>query len=240
MFHRLRVASGLIYIVVVLIQASCVEHVVQPTATESVLLRAPLDRRSLSSEELTALGFPDRSVAVHLSAGAAVENAPNGPMLSSQSTCGLGAVACGGTEATRQYYNFLAWASTWRQNPAVSSLSVHAFGSFRQGWGFPIQFFLGDDCAGVASCSDSESFSHTCSSERNAMSVASIHAATMGSALYTAQTQASEECDDAGDGGGGWGSGGLECSYEAVIVEIYNEETGFWDYFDTIWVEVCV
>ena len=157
--------------------------------------------------------------------------------MESESAIVLGQVACAGIEVSQQYSNFLAWASTWKTSPLVTSLSLSGVGTFRQGWGFPVTFMLACGTTSASSCPDAESRPHTCDVEYNGMGLSTFHSATTATNVYTAQLSASDSCEPEPNGGGG--GGGPTCESETLIIEVYNDDTGMWEYWGTETVLVC-
>lgn len=232
--RKLRVAL----LVPLLITASCADTILSEKLGALPETRPPLNRRSLTPDELAEFERQvDRSSSIALSP----ESPTSGQTISTQAvTCNLGSYACGDAEVQRWQYYFTAWGTTQAVNGHTGyALSVTGQGYFRRSFEFPQGYLIGDQCTGVAVCSDTEQFTHSCATEYNYMSLYTQHVAVVEGEVFIGMLSDSDECDDNPQGGPGSPSGGQDCETEWVIIEVRNPETGLWEYHSTLPVEVC-
>ncbi len=216
-------------------QSACADRLVAPSNDPSAL--------RLNEEVAEFLRHRDWRLSMEMQRGevlAEQDVASNSAGSSSMVvTCTMGSVACAGNEVSRLTYDFMAWGNTQAVNGHnATALSVKGVGYWRVGIGFPMPFTLADTCLGVNSCTDTEMRQHSCSTERNSMGLVTHHTALVNGTLYHRDLSDQADCDD-NPGGGGPGSPEEECGTETLVIEIYNPETGLWEYYETIQVEVC-
>ncbi len=152
----------------------------------------------------------------------------------SQTDCSFGP-ACGQTQVSRQFSNWLAYAST-TTNQNGWALTVNSVGILTKGWDIPIIIRLNCASANVRSCADAQPFGHTCSSQDNYISLQSVHSAILSQDIFVGATSDSDDC--VYEYSGGSGGSGTQCFTEFVILEIWDGLN--WQYLSTEAVTTCV
>jgi hypothetical protein len=161
----------------------------------------------------------------------------------SSGPCTLGSVACGAAAVMHQHFNYIAWGTTYTVNNNVGiALTMNGVGAYQRGNGFPMPYWITcSDIGNATSCSDTEVFTHTCATERNRIVLTTVHTATVGSTVYTGFGSDADECYyNPGNGSGGGEGNSPQCHWEYLIVEVWNNQTGTWEYYGTFPVEICV
>lgn len=154
--------------------------------------------------------------------------------------CTLGSSACGYTTVVINRQDDIAYAdaNSFTQGGKRAALSVVGLLTVRNGFQIPLADELACAGVGVTVCVAWAQLATDCSNNVSRASASSFHTATfLNFKTFTGSTSSSDICEESPGSGGG--SGGQACTTEYFIVEVWNEQTGVWQYHSTVSAIVC-
>jgi len=155
--------------------------------------------------------------------------------------CTLGSSACGYTEVyiNRQTDVAKVDANTYTQGGRRAALTVVGLLTVVSGYQIPLADDYFCQNVGGTGCVVWRQLATDCTNTVSRAGAKSYHTATfLNAKIFTGNTSSSDICEDS-PGNGGGGSGDMVCTTEEFIIEVWNDQTGMWQYHSTVSGTVC-